>query len=74
MTPDLEYLDLEDRQVLLKNIEGLQQRLSLVAHTLISQPQNPLPNSVWDSLDMALSPLRQRQATGSTRIADATDG
>lgn len=61
MTPD--YLSPEDRQALLQNIEGLQRRLSLIAHTLISQPTDPLPAHAWNCLDMtflAIAPITQR--------------
>lgn len=47
-----EYLTRDDRHVMLQNIEALQLRLSLIAHRLISQPENPLPDHVWDQLDM----------------------
>lgn len=47
-----EYLGLEDRRVMLKNIEALQLRLSLIAHRLISDARDPLPDHVWDQIDL----------------------
>lgn len=52
MSTSPEYLTRDDRRVMLQNIEALQSRLSLIAHRLISQPENPLPDHVWDQLDL----------------------
>lgn len=52
MTSSPEYLTREDRRLMLQNIEALQLRLSLIAHQLISQTENPLPDHVWDQLDL----------------------
>lgn len=54
-TPD--HLEREDRQAMLKNIEGLQHRLSMVAHKLISDPRDPLPGDTWNQLDLAFLSL-----------------
>lgn len=48
-----EYLTRDDRRVMLQNIEGLQRRLTLVAHRLISAPLDPLPSDTWTHLDIA---------------------
>jgi len=48
-----EYLTREDRRVMLQNIEGLQRRLSMVAHSLISDARDPLPGPARDSIDFA---------------------
>lgn len=53
MTASPETLTLEDRQICLQNIEGLQRQLTLVAHRLISDARDPLPGPAWDSLDFA---------------------
>lgn len=58
MTSAPEYLCLEDRRDLLKTIEGVQMRLSLIAHRLISDPLMPISDEVWvflDSTELAIS-------------------
>lgn len=53
MTTSPETLSLEDRQACLQTIDGLQRRLTLIAHKLISDAHDPLPGPAWDSLDFA---------------------